>query len=268
MFYTKVKMMQKLIVLLVAISILSGCGATNSLLEATTSTVFKNSGGVYRIKAASDGSEGVGITPEVARIVKEYNANSSTGNNDLDLSNYALISSNTLGIIRKGTFTSGGVAANVTIIANSSADDSSGVLWMGIPQNGQAFILTAGGPLVGTPSGSFTYTGQHAAGQRRLNSAPEIGSFTIQANFNTGRFSYSGATVNTALSGTGLIDKVNGRLSGEAFTMSTPQGIYGAVIHGNFHGSNAADVAGVFHTYGLSFPDADADYAGGFVGSR
>lgn len=241
---------------------LSGCGggaSTSTVPQFTTLSVFSDSAGVFRGVNNSTGQVAVGISPEVASIVEGAN-NSSDSTTNIDRSSFALVSSNAYGQIRQGALTSGGTTANVTIYETNSGN--SGVVLMEFPS--VANILMASGPaLSGFPSGSFTYYGQHAAGRRVVNASPESGSFALAANFDTDTFGYYGSTANTVLSGSGVIDKSNGRLAGSNFSMVTPYGTYSATVHGNFHGTNAAEVTGIFHTN-----DTNPDFAGGFVGVR
>jgi hypothetical protein len=256
---------QKTIGLVVVLGILTGCGGsatttTSSQVNYSTVTVFSDSAGVFRGVSGSGGAA-VGISPEVASVVRAANTSSSDDTiTTVDRSSFALLSSNALGKIRQGTVAAGSTTVNVTIYENNSGD--SGVVLFEVPSEGN-LLFAAGSALSGYPSGSFTYYGQHAAGRRIVNATPELGSFALVADFNNDVFGYSGTTASTQLTGSGVIDKTNGRIAGSGFSLATPYGTYSATVHGNFHGTNAAEVTGIFHTN-----DTNPDYAGGFVGAR
>ena len=250
------------IILLMLSGLLSGCGAGLQTSSNPFNVVsrFSDSAGVFKGVDAASGNTAVGISPDVVNVIKSANESSSGSVVGIDPSSFALLSSNSLGKIRQGTMAAGDLTANVTIYSNTS--ESASLILLGVP--GIANILMARGTkLVGYPSGTYTYSGQHGAGRRVVGATPELGSFSLNANFNSGVFTYSGSTTNTSLTGSGVIDKTSGQIAGNSLTMRTPSRTYSATMYGNLHGNNAADVSGVFHTN-----DTNPDYAGGFVGSR
>ena len=238
--------------------LLSGCGAGLQTASYTTVSIFDDASGVFRAVNTKSGIKGGGLSPNV---VNEVNAaNKGTGATAVDVSSFALLSSNSLGKIRQGTISLGSYSANVTVFQNTS--ESADLTLMEVP-NIANFLINRGKVLAGYPVGNYTYTGQHAAGARRVGGTPELGSFSLNANFNSGTYTYTGSTANTSLVGSGIIDKVNGGIAGNSFTLRTQFSSYPATMYGDFHGNNAVDVSGIFHTN-----DSNPDYAGGFVGSR
>ena len=250
------------ITILILSGLLSGCGAGLQTTKANWSTVsiFNDASGVFRVVNTKKGLIGGGISPNV---VNEVNAaNKGTGATAIDVSSFALLSSNSLGKIRQGTISLGSTSANITVYQNTS--ESADLTLTEVP-NTMNFLIHRGKILAGYPVGNYTYTGQHAMGRKRVGVTPELGSFSLNANFNSGTYTYTGSTANTSLVGSGLIDKVNGGLAGNSFTLSlrNQSSSYSTTMYGNFHGNNAVDVSGIFHTN-----DSNPDYAGGFVGSR
>ena len=246
--------------LVIMCGLLSGCGATTQQLPFTVVSMFSDSAGVFKGVDAATGNTAVGISPDVVNVIESANESPSGGVTGIDPSSFALLSSNSLGKIRQGTMAAGDLTANVTIYTNTS--ESASLILLGIPRIANV-LMAKGTKLVGYPSGTYTYSGQHGAGRRVAGVTPELGSFSLNANFNSGAFTYTGSTTNTSLTGSGVIDKTSGKIAGNSFTMTTPYRTYSATMYGNFHGNSAADVSGVFHTN-----DTNPDYAGGFVGSR
>ncbi len=249
-------------ILIMLSGLLSGCGAglqTSSNPFYVVST-FSDSGGVFQGVDSATGNVAVGISPDVVEVVKGANSSPSEGVTGIDPSTFSLMSSNALGNVRQGTMTAGGITASLKILTNPS--ESVDLVFMSFP-GVDHILMTKGSKLVGYPSGTFNYLGQVGTGRRQVGVAPEIGSFSLTANFNAGTYTYEGYTTNTSLTGSGVIDNTSGKIAGNSFTMTTPSRTYSASMYGNFHGNSAADVAGVFHTN-----DTNPDYAGGFVGSR
>jgi len=250
--------------LLITLPLLTACGATaptTSVVTYTTLSVFSDGGGVFRGLGNDTGKTLIGITPDVANVVASANdAASSDSPSGIDPSTFALVSSNSLGTIRQGSLTVGSTAVNVTVYENIG--ETSALLYLAVPSDGSQ-LLALGDELSGLPTGTFRYTGQQTLGVRTSGSSPEVGSFALDANFDSNTFIYSGVTDNTTLGGSGVIDSSSGRLASTALALTTPIGNYTATMHGLFQGASAAGVTGVYHTN-----DTNPDFAGGFVGSR
>lgn len=247
------------ITLIMLSGLLSGCGAGLQTSTWSTVTIFNDAAGVFSVSDTA-GNTGLGIAPDVVSAVNGANQPSSSNVANQPLSSFALVSSNSLGTIRKGTLNTGSVTGNVTVYSNPS--ENSNMLIFSVP-NLSSLLMTKGVKLEGYPSGTYTYSGYHLNGSRAVGGSPELGSFSLSANFNSGVYTYTGSTQNTSLTGSGVINKANGKIAGDTFTLSTPSRTYSATMYGYFNGSNAADVSGIFHSN-----DSNPDYAGGFVGSR
>jgi len=251
--------MRSAISLIIMCSLLSACGAVSQTTTWSTVAIFNDASGVFSVSDTA-GNTGLGLSPNVVNEVNYANGPSSNNIADQPLSSFALVSSNSLGTIRKGTLNTGTMTGNVTVYSNPA--ESSHMLVFAVPHVG-SMLLTQGKKLEGYPSGTYTYSGQHLNGSRAVGGSPELGSFSLSANFSSGAYTYIGSTQNTSLTGSGLLNKANGKIAGNAFTMNTPFRTYSATMYGYFSGSNAANVSGVFHSN-----DTNTDYAGGFVGSR
>lgn len=134
-----------------------------------------------------------------------------------------------------------------------------GLVYVVLP--GVADAVLATGSAFGTaPNGNFTYNGVHLIGDR-FTGEIESGDFTLTADFNNKTFGYTGSTVGSSLTGSGIIDTANGRFSSSNST-STVGDSGTASMYGQLHGSSADAISGVFHTN-----EADPIYGGAFVGN-
>lgn len=238
-----------------------GGGGTSSQPQVTASTIklFEDGAGVALATNASDNQKLLVLSPDIVDVVSVVNLSSNV-NESADFSNLTITGSTATAKIYTGTVVSEGVTMNLTGYQDNG--DEAVILFAEIPAVANA-VFTTGTPLNGVPSGTFTYNGLHGFGRRALGVTPELGSFSMSANFTNGTFSYSGTTASSTLTGTGAIDASAGRFTSTGMTLNAPLGNYTATLHGLLHGTNASAVSGVYHSN-----DTYPDYAGAFVGAR
>lgn len=238
-----------------------GGGGSGSQPQVTASTVklFTDGAGVGLATNASDNQKLLFLAPDIVDVVSVVNSATDV-DDSADFSNLTLSGTTATAKIYTGTSVSGGVTANITGYEDNSGEAA--LLFLDIPTQANAVFAT-GNPLNGVPSGTYTYNGLHGFGRRAVGVNPEIGSFSMSANFSAGTFSYSGTTTSSTLTGSGAIDSSAGRFTSTTMSLNAPLGSYSASLHGLLHGTNAAAVSGVYHSN-----DTSPDYAGAFVGAR
>ena len=253
----------RLTTIFMILPLLTACGAaipTNPVTY-TSLTVFSDGGGVMRGLGTDTGATLIAITPNVASVVTSGNNSAASDTpSAIDPASFALVSSNARGDIRSGTLTVGSTVVNVDVYTDIA--ETAGLLKLTVPSDGNQ-IMAIGNQVDGMPTGTFSYVGQHIFGVRSAGGTTEVGAFDLNANFDSSTFTYSGLTDNTTLSGSGVIDSSNGRIASNSLSLTTPSGGYTVTMHGQFHGTNATGVSGIYHTN-----DTNPDFSGGFVGSR
>lgn len=235
-----------------------GGGGDSASVNFTTLKAFSDSAGVGR-GVASDGTETVFIAPDIAEVVASANASSDVPLDDIQFSDFAITQTLETAVVREGTVTIEGEVANVLIVEDNSGE--AGLVYLEFP--GFADAVFASGSAFGTaPNGTFTYNGVHVIADR-FNGGAEDGNFTLTANFNNRTFNYNGGTLNSSLTGNGVIDTANGRFSSGSLVSNAGSDVGTASMYGQLHGNAAQSVSGVFHTN-----ESDPFYGGAFVGSR
>jgi hypothetical protein len=236
-----------------------GGGGSSPQVTGSTVKLFEDGAGVALATNVSNNQKLLTLSPEIVDVVSSLNSSSNV-DDSVDFSNLTLSGTTATAKIYTGTVTIEGITANLT-----GYDDNSGeaaLLFLEIPLRANAVYAT-GTPLNGIPSGTYTYNGLHGFGRRAVGVTPEIGGFSMSANFSAGTFSYSGTTTSSTLTGSGAIDAGVGRFTSTTMSLNAPLGSYTASLHGLLHGTNAVAVSGVYHSN-----DTYPDYAGAFVGAR
>ena len=249
-----------------SVALLAACGggssgtSNNPTLSLSTVRVFSDNAGVAR-GTDNAGNKIVLLAPNIAATVSAANSPSQQSVADAQVSDFPItrvLSTNAN--LRQGSMTVDGVAINVDVIEDLGGEAA--VIIYDIPGYANA-VMAFGSPNGSVPSGTYQYTGTLGTGVRSANPQIELGSFTLNANFNNQSFSINGSTLSDTLSGSGLIDNSAGTLSSSNLTMVTSGTNRTATLYGNFHGTSAQSVSGAFHTN-----EQNPVFAGAFVGSR
>jgi hypothetical protein len=256
--------MQKLLIGVVLIGLV-GCGGSGDGTPATSSapvvtttastlTIFADAAGVGRV-TSSNGTEFVYIAPSIVADVANVNAAGSAAT-AVDITQYPIMSVSNGYNIRQG------VVGSVNVIVAEKVGSGKPAIAYLYDNTGDA-IAAGGGAYSSAPSGSHTYTGLYTAGGRYSTFA-QIGTASLTANFSTNAFSITASSASTSLTGTGIIDPTNGRISSGTLSFVAPDNsTYGATTIGNLTGSGATDVSGVFYTN-----DTNPDFAGAYAAAR
>lgn len=257
-----------------AVMVLTACGGTSiggggdssatssnqQLANYSTLKVFTDGAGVAR-GLGVDGSHALVITPDVTLVVKESNSVTESDLDRLEFSDFPIVQQlATNANVRVGAYTVDGITANVTAIEDLGGE--AGLFLIDIPNYGN-LIMAAGTNYRSSPLGVHSYNGTVGIGRRSINSNPELGAFTLSADFTNSNFSYNGSTTSNTISATGLVDIPNGRFTTNSMTLNTSGIQRTGTMYGQFHGTAAASVSGVFHT-----SEANPVFIGAFVGSR
>ena len=235
-----------------------GGSSPSPVVTASAIKVFEDGAGVALIQGVSNGNKVLILSPVITDVVAAASSLTSVPSG----SGYSLTASGSTATatIKTGTYTSDGITGNITEYTDNGGEAA--ILLLEVPSAFNA-VYAGGNALNGIPSGTYTYSGLHAFGRRAVGVTPELGSFSMSADFSANTFSYSGSTTSSTLTGSGAIDSSAGRFTSTAMSLNAPLGSYSASLHGLLHGTNAAAVSGVYHSN-----DTYPDYAGAFVGAR
>lgn len=245
--------MQKTVIGTIIAFTLTACGGGGSTvgINATSARVFQDRSGVAKINY-DNGLVAYALTPEVAASVAAANIDNSVER--LDTSGFSIVSQAQGYTIRQGAV--GGVNALV------GENDTSGLNSMVyVFDNTGDALFVATKPTSNLPSGTHTYRGLYAVGDRRDGGA-DVGEATISADFTSGEFSISASSDFTSLNGDGFLETANGNLSGNNFVfVDSVDGTYSASIIGAVGTNGGSDEAvGIWHTN-----ETNPDFGGGFV---
>lgn len=245
--------MYKLLVMpLVALSLLGCGGGGNTVsLNASTSRVFQDGSGVATFKY-EDGSVAYALGPDIAYAVNAINSDNSV--DAVDTSGLSIIARKNGYTIRQGADGS----ANVLVAENDTSGANSMVY---VFNNYEDALLVGTKPTANLPTGTHTYSGIYAVGDRR-NGGVDVGEATVAADFRNGTFNISAISALTSLNGNGFLETANGNLSGTNFAFTdTVDGIYSASIIGKVGTRDGSDEAvGIWYTN-----DVNPDFGGGFA---
>ena len=246
-----------------AVLALAACGGSStgsSVASYTALKVFSDGAGVGR-GVDADGNQLLFISPDINQVVAEANRVTENDLANVQLSDFPVVEQlSTNANRRDGTFTFNGVTANVIAIEDLGGE--AGIIYFEIPNTANLAMAT-GTKLGSLPSGNFLYAGTLVTGLRDIDPILENGSFQMTTNFDTGTFTFSGSTLSDTVNGSGFINTSSGQLSSNQITMNTSGENRSATMYGQFHGSSAQSVSGVFHSN-----ESNPAYAGAFVGSR
>jgi hypothetical protein len=227
----------------------------------TTVKVFTDQAGVAR-GVSSDGVQGYVIVPDVALTVST--ANSLTGGDlaNVQVSEFPILQVlNSNANLRQGALTVEGVVLNVTAIEDLGGEAVA--FFMEVPGETNALVVNGTEP-TNIPTGTFQYQGTMGTALRNPNNPlPQLGTFTLNANFSNSSFTVNGSTLSDTISGSGVLNNTSGTLNSNNLSMVTSGTNRTATLYGQFHGNAAGSVSGAFHSN-----EANPIFGGFIVGSR
>ena len=255
-------MYTKLIVTLPLLALLTACGAglTGSTSFQTLS-VLGNGDGIAR-GTSDDGSATLFYSPGINEVVNSANASQSSSVSNIKASDFPITSQSGNVRIRSGTMTDGSITMNITGVEDIGTTDAAAV-FIQMPSGYRDLSMVTGTPYTHVAAGSYTYNGTQMTTSSRSIAPGSTGSFSLVADFGQGTFGYSGRSGNVNVSGSGVLDTVNGRFATSGLSVTSGSSSYGGTMHGLMHGSGATATSGIFHTSGSS-----PAYTGAFVGSK
>jgi len=255
-------MSTKLFTSLPVLALLAACGGSGgSGVSFTTLSVLGNGDGIAR-GVTNTGEEALFYSPDVAVVVAEANAASSSNIANVRSSDFPITSQSGNARIRSGTMLSEGITFNVTALEDIRTSDASAV-FIQMPSGFNDISMVTGTSYTNAPSGSYTYNGTQATTSSNTIAPGATGSFTMVADFGQSTFQYNGTSGGVGVNGSGALDTANGRFATSGLSVTSGSSTYGGTMHGLMHGSGASATSGIFNTSGSS-----PAYTGAFVGSR
>jgi len=289
--FRKNKMKLGLIISPLAISVLASCGGGGA--ETLESFNPATSDGLPSvIKKFSDGSGIVTLTDTVngiriqsTALVGDVNINNTSESLAVNYSGQQLQKQTASGAFYTAKMTVNNVQTDVILyLAND------GTTAFGLADNCIGPCVVSGGIAPASlPQGTFIYTGDFAGiatGTANLPSDISLattGTFTMNANFTSGKASMAATLSTTEDGGASLtannmqIDSNTGQFNGSGSLVSLSRlggtgSEWDADIYGSFNGLNAESVSGVFTTTSNTIDGGDGEYtgavSGGFAGTR
>jgi len=169
---------------------------------------------------------------------------------------------NDFGETRVVNFSIGTSNFSTTIYIDEQSDEAVNV--NGISLSGIPNVTADGATLTSIPAGTFTYRGGLLHNSDRSSAFFSSGSFTMVANFDTGRAAFTGNTSTLNIAATNIaIDTNTGQFNSNNLTITCPLCIgipdLTAQMDGSFTGDNASGVVGVYSSTG-------GEAVGGFAG--
>lgn len=241
-----------------AVFTLTGCGGDTNVQPANYSVTKVFSDGAGVLAGEQQGVKYVGIAPSITNTVAEAN-NSDSSSVNINASKFPIVDTYSTGNIRSGAITVNNISVNVNIYQDNT--DAAAIIYYEIPNQGN-MIQALVDPYT-APSGTYSYTGLFAAGERTLNPYIEYGDFSMTADFSANTVSFNGQTNSYLLTGNAVLDSNAGTFNSNSFRFEDEYYYYSASIYGLMGGQGATATSGVFHTN-----DQGVDYAGAFVGQR
>ena len=244
----------------VVVSACSGGGGGSDVSSNATPSVevletFSDGSGVARV---ADDSGDVNVTGNV--LASNINSYQIDPNSVADLSSLSYDFSNEFGDFYRGPITINGTRVG----AIAYEDNATGAVALYAENSFNNALVVAGEEIASVPSGTFTYQGTNIYGNRD-GSDIAYGTFTLEADFNGGTGALSGSTPRSTIGGEIDINTSTGEFSGDSLSLTDDLRITtgSARINGNFHGSGATGVTGIY-TENAANPST----AGAIVGSR
>lgn len=253
------KMLEQRIALgVLALGALSACQPSATDGYETVET-FADGYGVVRSSGEIDGMElsSVAIGPEAASF--DGKSIDDTPPINLDQNSVTVTGSDANGVYYSATGSAGSDNLSITYYLTNNGDAT--VLY-GVSSSGDSALSTGGTLASDIPiSGTSTFRGAMAVGDRRTGAFAETGTFTMSVNFGTDTAAIQGNTTNSSLSGTGISLNSRGEMDGGDLTLEVNGVTYDATLYGNVHGAGATSVSGVFHDIA-----SNPEYGGAFAG--
>lgn len=223
------------------------------------------------LRAFSDGS-GIGrynsllfYTPDLRATMnsEEENDNPENGIKFPDSSNIPVVAQYLYADLRRGVATFENESINVAAIVDRRSAETAAV-FMEVPDRSDLIVVGSKPSLVDVPrSGIYRYTGTQTSGERSVPAPGQIGAFTLDVNFSTGAFVFSGQTATFSATASGSFDVTVGLFASESVTITADGRSYVGHLYGQLHGAGARGTTGIIVT-----DDFQADYAGAFIGVR
>lgn len=245
---------------------LAGCGGggggganTVTFNDVSILTSFSDGAGVVKT-SYDDGVTAFFATPEVADVAAELR--DGTTSSDTFTTGAIPSGSTTYANVVTGTITVGSYVMNVTGWEDSVS--GAGIISGIIPGELNLGFTDGVTAYTSPPTGVHTYVGTHTANRRTSLTTPEVGTFSMTADFDSGLVGYSGSSSSSALAHSNMpLNVSSGSFAGTSGSFTWNGASYTSTMHGNFSGSNANGVHGVFWTNGSS-----GTYVGGFAGRK
>ena len=243
---------------------LSACGGSGdgSATSPTTQppvvlSEFADGSGVARVETREDGADYVG------NVMAANIADASVDDDVVaDLSDLVFVGSNQYGDFFAGAVTVDGLP--IDVIGYIDTSDQALILYG--EDSTENVLLTLGEKAQNIPTtGSFTYQGTNVIGTRD-GAFFEDGTFAMSVNFGNGTASISGSTDTSTIGGTGITVNISdGSFSSSnlILTDTFDDVSFPATLHGNFHGSGATAVTGIYYNN-----DPNPFVAGAIAGTR
>ena len=252
----------KLIFAAPCLALLAACGGgSTGTASYQTLSVLANGDGIAR-GATSTGEEALIYSPEIAEVVSAANASTPSDIAGVNASDFPVTSLNGNVRVRSGTMTSEGITFNVTVVEDTRTTDAFAA-FIELPAGFNDMTMVSGTAYTNAPSGSYVYSGTQLTTPSLTVAPGSTGTFTMTADFSNRAFAYNGSSGGVGVSGSGVLDTVNGRFATTDLNVTSGSSTYGGTMHGLMHGSGATATSGIFHTSGSS-----PAYTGAFVGSR
>lgn len=250
-------MKKKLILLVTCLAFLAGC--TSSIDDSASNPIvlqtFGDDAGIARATITEDGITKVAIVTEGNIVLYSPDPTDLIDSNGL-----VITSSNAYGDFYGGTLTINDTLFNV-VYYEDSTQQVAGAYLVGSSE-GSAIVY--GNEVSNIPSGSYSYTGTNIVGLRD-GSYIEYGTFIMGVNFTSSTASLSATTENSSIVGEISINSSDGTFTSNNLnwneTISNNSGT--ATINGNFHGSGATGVTGMY-----TDNEATPTYTGAIIGTR
>jgi hypothetical protein len=246
----------KLILIAPCLAMLAACGGssdgsaanpvqsppnTTAPTQVTESVLqtFGDGAGVARATITESGE-----TYVINLMAPDIQSNSGDASAVFDPNGIYFVQSNNYGDFYAGRTTVNGTLIDVIIYEDNSQDVAAVYA-----ESSGANVLGALGPEVSNiPSGSYTYAGTNIIGFRD-GSYSEDGTFAMNVNFTSKAAQLTGSTASSTIGGSGIsINTSDGTFTGNNLTLTeSSSGLSTtATIHGNFHGSGATGVTGLY----------------------